>query len=410
MAEPTPPAADSVADAKPQEPTPAVAAVSGAETSGALNAVLLKGKLSEAERLMSYAVETGVQVDPNVFRSILEAGAASRAGWSERTAANLLMAEAALAAKLQPVTAESLRICAQYRKSWVRRLWGPIATLVLAVLIVLYSTAAFLFSGFSTNIRDSIAIANPLAVKLTDELGSVEVTNDKLCPNSGTAAGAPSGAVHTESPLPAGIHRKDVILDLQTFAAAIRDMYGAARQMNRLYLFTSKQPDPIVPSGVKFTPKDYADVLELPAGLPNPALAAAERVCVYQRVRYYAQSTEKNATVFIGAVATCILPVLYALLGACAYVLRRLEGQIRANTFIADMHSPRFITAAIAGAVVGLFNFGSGVSVSPLAIAFLAGYAVDVFFSFLESLIQTLSKPRDKEGSGGTSSSPPGPA
>jgi hypothetical protein len=34
------------------------------------------------------------------------------------------------------------------------------------------------------------------------------------------------------------------------------------------------------------------------------------------------------------------------------------------------------------------------VSVSPLAIAFLAGYAVDVFFTFLESLIQTLSKTR----------------
>jgi hypothetical protein len=36
-------------------------------------------------------------------------------------------------------------------------------------------------------------------------------------------------------------------------------------------------------------------------------------------------------------------------------------------------------------------NFGQGVSVSPMAIAFLAGYAVDVFFTFLESTIQTLS-------------------
>jgi hypothetical protein len=38
------------------------------------------------------------------------------------------------------------------------------------------------------------------------------------------------------------------------------------------------------------------------------------------------------------------------------------------------------------------------VSVSPLAIAFLVGYAVDVFFTFLESLIQTLSKARNSAG------------
>jgi hypothetical protein len=128
--------------------------------------------------------------------------------------------------------------------------------------------------------------------------------------------------------------------------------------------------------------------------LSDLALAASERVCVYQRVRYYAQSTEENATLFGGAVAAGVLPVLYALLGAGAYMLRRLESQLRTRTFVNESLSPRFITAAIAGAVVGLFNFGQGVSVSPLALGFLAGYAVDVFFTFLESMIQTLSKAR----------------
>jgi len=51
--------------------------------------------------------------------------------------------------------------------------------------------------------------------------------------------------------------------------------------------------------------------------------------------------------------------------------------------------------AAIAGAVVGLFNnftISQGASIPPLAIAFLVGYAVDVFFSFLEGLIQAFTK------------------
>jgi hypothetical protein len=373
-------------------------AMDSGEVSGTLNAHLLKGKLAEAELLLSYAVETGVQVDPAVARSILEAGAASHSGWTEQVATNLLTAEATLAAILQPVSAESLQNSARYRsKSLKRRLALPVTMGILAAVIVVYSTAAFLFSAFSTNIRNSIAIANPLAVKLVDELGSAQVTNDKLCPKSDTPPGSQVAGI-ADSSSQDGTQKKYVISDLQAFAGAIRDMYGAARQMNRLYPL-AMQADPIVPVGVKFTPMDYAEVLELPPGLPDLALAAAERICVYQRVRYYAQSTEDNATIVTGAFAAGMLPVLYALLGAGAYVLRRLESQLRSRTFINETYSPRFITAAIAGAVVGLFNFGSGVSVSPLAIAFLAGYAVDVFFTFLESMIETLKKGRGSAGS-----------
>jgi hypothetical protein len=264
---------------------------------------------------------------------------------------------------------------------------------LLAAAIVLYSTLAFLFSGFSTKIKDNITLANPLAVKLVDELGSAQVTNPMLCPASDKPSDPPP-LQSTAAASDPSTQRKYVIADLQTFAAATRDMYGAAKQLNRLYPFSSRQQDPIVGGDKHFTPEDYQNLLELPPGLPNLALAATERVCVYQRVRYYAQSTEENATVFIGAVASGILPVLYALLGAGAYMLRRLESQLKSRTFVIESLSPRFITAGIAGAVVGLFNFGQGVSVSPLALGFLAGYAVDVFFTFLEGLIQTLSKGR----------------
>jgi hypothetical protein len=55
----------------------------------------------------------------------------------------------------------------------------------------------------------------------------------------------------------------------------------------------------------------------------------------------------------------------------------------------------RFLVAGIAGAVVGFFsNFAinTGTSVSPLAVAFLARYAVDVFFPFLEGFMQAFMK------------------
>ena len=58
-------------------------------------------------------------------------------------------------------------------------------------------------------------------------------------------------------------------------------------------------------------------------------------------------------------------------------------------------NSARFLIASIGGGVVGLFNsftVTQGASIPPLAIAFLVGYAVDVFFSFLEGLLQAFTR------------------
>jgi len=65
-------------------------------------------------------------------------------------------------------------------------------------------------------------------------------------------------------------------------------------------------------------------------------------------------------------------------------------------------NSARFLIAAIGGAVVGLFNnftITQGASIPPLAIAFLVGYAVDVFFSFLEGFLQAFTKTRSSTSS-----------
>lgn len=150
------------------------------------------------------------------------------------------------------------------------------------------------------------------------------------------------------------------------------------------------------------------DAFELPTPLSDLAKAKDGRILVYQKVRYFAQNILDDVSVFYNAITTCILPILYAVLGTCAYLLRSYEQQISARTYThSAANSARFMIAVIGGTVVGLFNNFSitqGVSISPLAIAFLVGYAVDVFFSFLEGLTQAFAKSR---GSVGAASPPP---
>ena len=140
-------------------------------------------------------------------------------------------------------------------------------------------------------------------------------------------------------------------------------------------------------------------MFELPVGVPNMPEALETITTTYQGVRSFAQDVVDLVSVSYGAITTCLLPILYALLGTCAYLLRSFEEEVRTLTFrpASRANWARFLIAGIGGAVVGLFdNFSitGEASISPLAIAFLVGYAVDVFFSFLEGMMQSLSKPK----------------
>lgn len=138
------------------------------------------------------------------------------------------------------------------------------------------------------------------------------------------------------------------------------------------------------------------------ADVSETTVAAIRR---YQRVRTFAQRIQEDVSTGLGAATTCFLPVLYAVLGACAYLIRRFEKQIQTRTFTgAEKPMARFLIAGIGGLVVGLFgNFGAdhGTTLSPLAIAFLVGYGADVFFVFLDGMLLGFGRSRASAGSEG---------
>ena len=340
--------------------------------------------LEDAERLLKYAAEIGVDVDPETGDHILQARTASGSQWNEETASNLLTALTKLAASLKPVTAQSLKTCAHDTGHTVRSYW--LVSVCLAAIIVPFSLASFLSTAISSAIRTDITTANELAVKLRAQLGPPTAQ----APTE-AATGIPA------KPLAPGLNETDVITELQQYASTIRDIDARARQLNVLVF--NAQWDPF--ASIRRDYKQIHEKFELPQGLSDFATAADDRTMVYQDVRYFAQSILDDVSFFYGAMSTCILPVLYALLGTCAYLLRNFEQQMAARTFIPSRaNSARFLIAAIGGAVVGLFNnftITQGASIPPLAFAFLVGYAVDVFFSFLEGLLETFTKSKASE-------------
>jgi hypothetical protein len=360
-----------------------------------LSVKYLSDKLAQAELLLSYVAEVGIKVEDKVRDSVLQATLARDDGKiGEQTAADLLTALTTLAAQVRPVTVESLMACARPKEARdTISFYGKMA-MGIGFIILCISLCTFVSRQVAEKINADVEIANDLASKLRTELGPSPLTNQsptKATVGTNVAANLSQDEVWwgTNEP-PRTLSDKEVISDLQQFAATMRQINGYAKQLK--YFLLNFEP---VPYAAKLTNGVTGQrALELTPGLyVRFSDELTQRTEEYQMVRNFANSVQEKVTVYYGAIATCILPVLYALLGAGAYLLRLYESQIRNRTFVGgDRHVARFLTAGIGGLVVGQFNVTQGVTISPFAVAFLVGYAVDVFFAFLEGLLQMFKR------------------
>jgi hypothetical protein len=104
--------------------------------------------------------------------------------------------------------------------------------------------------------------------------------------------------------------------------------------------------------------------------------------------------------------STYLLPLLYGLLGACAYVLRSVTAEVKAELFsrTSDVsYRLRLMLGLVAGLSIGWFlhptekDAGLLASLSPLALAFVAGYSVELLFAALDRIVNAFSSKSEIE-------------
>lgn len=111
------------------------------------------------------------------------------------------------------------------------------------------------------------------------------------------------------------------------------------------------------------------------------------------------QSSELRTTVMMAALTGFIMPMLLGLLGACVYVYREIDNQIRMATLEAreSVHGTlRMLLGAILGGMLGaIWTNGQsvrleGVSLSLGALAFFVGFSVEIVFSMVDGLVRAV--------------------
>lgn len=131
---------------------------------GAKAPAYFKDALEDAERLLKYAAEIGIDTDAETRSAVLHARATFSDGWTEDVATKLLLALTFLAGRVKPVTAASLKAYHSETRPTMRTyLWTAV---ILSAVIIPVSIVTFVTSNVSEAIRGDIVKANALAVKL----------------------------------------------------------------------------------------------------------------------------------------------------------------------------------------------------------------------------------------------------
>jgi hypothetical protein len=319
------------------------------------------GILAKAELLLTYAADNGMEVGEAERRAVYNFRLTDKKDQNADTVDALYLAYTKLSKAVTPRTAESINETSLERNRGVQK-YRKIAV-ILSLFVIPFSVLSFISSGISTKIGQEIDEGNSLILQLRDALGPNFAENKEKLNNS------------------------DTIMKIQQLSTTMRALHETGSEIGYT-LFGLMPPTPPDPNPIS-------------PGLANIPQTVTKMIPEFQGLRQFGQTGRDLVAVIYGAISTCILPVLYALLGVCAKLLGQFEQQIRTRTYVqSEANSAHFVVAAIAGGVVGLFNnftLGQSASISPLAIAFLIGFSVDVFLSFLDTLSQSFLRRSDSE-------------
>ena len=323
--------------------------------------------LKNAESLLSYAADNGIEVEADVAQRIVSAQLSGKAAWNSPATGALIADISKLAATVSRVTNPDIAharrsVRAQlYRYTWI--------AVALAALIVPLSIESFITTSISSAITADVEKENELVVSLHTEL----YAQAKDAPQSLSAAAT----------------------DLQQFAATLRTIKDNAVRLEHV-AFWNQDKNLSDQWLANLSWKNFEVDPALQNRLEPLQKETSAKTQLYQRIRRQVADGQSEVSLSYGAVTAYILPLLYALLGACAFLLRLFSNEVNTGTFSPTYAIPgRFFIALIGGLIVssGLFNsITQGAALQPMGVAFLMGYASDIFFSSLDGLLAKFKK------------------
>ncbi len=347
--------------------------------------------LCDAEILLGFAAEKaalGTASGGTIVDGILDARIAMEAhAVTKDVLRRFWIAVSELSRITGNVTAVSL---AASRSSPIR--WLKLRVLVLVCAVVLGSIALFMNNSTAEEVIELITQQNSAALKLWSDMQFYRIEDAPADQESVLQRRAFAGVAQPRSAAVPHLTPDELFGEIVEFS---RNSNWLLETASRLNYWFNPSPMRIDPSPVKFdkdNPHHVTDINVPPQISTTSEIvnAGLTQIVAYQLIRNFSLAAYKTNWVFYGGITTYVLPAVYALLGATLYGFRLSARLIRNRSFLpSDAHSARYFIALISGIVIGLFGslVPKNLALPPLAVAFLVGYAVEIFFSRLDDLI-----------------------
>jgi hypothetical protein len=333
--------------------------------------------LNESAPLLRFAAEKINNLDPLLSLSIANARfAADGNEWSPEISQEFWSAFAKLCDLIQPVTLDSLSAA---RPDMERRGWFPWRS-PHKVSLAERSSGRYLGLLFAL-----IAVIVPLQLyvwmcsNLGTQISAIYGTNQTLISQNTEAfqklAATSSDPGHNYSP-----DELRVIDHLGDARSAIISNLARAQSETRLLELVATLHSNIASGSAVATAALGNWFSDYNGAVNQQNMQEAAFLAVQEQI-----------SLILGVLQSFVMPLLFGMIGAVAFVIRTISDQIQTSTFSHNTpirHLLRVGLGVLAGVVVGLFNgLSAQLSLPPLAIAFLAGYGVDALFSMFDGII-----------------------
>jgi hypothetical protein len=374
--------------------------------------------MADAQELLSYVTRNGLQVERKVDDNVIQNLIASREHMrsftfdSEKEEMTFRKNCGVIAKAAEPVTAASLHdsFKAEPYRRWLImepepmpvaeiacRRYRALAIVVLVALLVvqIYWTALSSILGKTDALISELNKAPTKQFYLAQEAARIAAL--KAQTSSGSAVPPVATTNPTVSPTPAANDAKTdkaplTLDELVSRNAQLDANYSILEKfvnwwpLSKLY-FVREKPAPSKASDEKGTPPN-TDAIFIPSVFQD---RSASSCAVAGQV--------------IDVIQKWVLPLLYGALGAMVFVVRTLSVQARDRLFRREALVSlvlRVFLGMISGLAIGWFwnqnpagATAAGAltitTLSPFALAFVAGYGVELFFALLDKIVSTFT-------------------
>jgi len=345
----------------------------------------LRDALVDAEILLSHASEYGITIDPNFIKSIVTAKRNEQTGdWTEQEEIDFWIAFQSLSKAIQPVSIDSLRAASEPKDQKLNKLekfLGRKKKSMVESSVTWYRSFALIAMVFMLGLQIYSLIGTALLAKYNDGSSrNLEIEKRMESLIIITSSNPEDKSANTEK-TNLEQEREMITQEIQTGIQLLDDWLNFT---SNIYSRTTHEISRTIQ-------------LEQSSSLGNgPADDVANDASLNNIV------IVQKAKSLVIVLNQYLLPLLYGFLGGFAFVLRELASETKSMTYTPTSnikYGLRIHLGALAGLVIGFLwgdlqgkSFGVVESLSPLAVAFLAGYSVDFLFRMLDSVVGSASK------------------